>query len=276
MYTCTSTSLASVKKHFLRYFSVYGHPKIIKSDGGPPFNSRAWEIFLQNEKIKPRVITPMHPRANGEAEKSMQLIRKALQLAKLNGSLFEEEISRVLHSYRATPNSTTGKSPAELAGLNRFYHNYLGDSHQLLENCAHTNRDDLNKEIIEKRSKDTSKKRNVKAHNFVIGDRVLINLDPNDMKKKPLFPYDTNELYTITHINGSTITAVGDSGKTVTRDSSKLKKWLSTAESADDVVVQDDTAVPQGAVVKEDNNRRPHTRSQGKVKEESWVRRRQF
>ena len=286
MYTCTSTSLKSVKKHFLRYFSVYGHPKIIKSDGGPPFNSKEWEKFLENEKIKPRVITPMHPRANGEAEKSMQLIRKALQLAKLNGSPFEEEISRVLHSYRATPNSTTGKSPAELAGLNRFYHNYLGDSHQLLENCAHTNRGDLNKEITEKRSKDTSKKkRNVKAHNFVIGDRVLINLDPNDMKKKPLFPYDTNELYTITHINGSTITAVGDSGKTVTRDSSKLKKWLSTAESAGDVVdvvvqnntaVQSDTAVPQGAVVKEDNNRRPHTRSQGKVKEESWVRRRQF
>ena len=99
------------------------------------------------------------------------------------------------------------------------------------------------------------------------------------MKKKPLFPYDTNELYTITHINGSTITAVGDSGKTVTRDSSKLKKWLSTAESADDVdntAVQSDTAVPQNAVIKEDNNRRPHTRSQGKVKEESWVRRRQF
>ena len=264
MYICTSTAFKAVKKHFLNYFSVYGHPKVIKSDGGPPFNSHDWEVFGEMERFKPRVVTPMHPQANAEAEKCMQLVKKALQLAKLHGCPFEEEIRRQLHSFRATPNSSTGKSPAELAGLNRFYHNAIGDSSQLLPNCIQTNRDDLNKEVTVRRSKGDVRKKNRKCHSFTIGDRVLVNLDPNDIKKKPLFPYDTNELYTIQKINGSSITAIGDSGKTVTRDSSKFKKWLAKT-------------VDTGVTIKEDiKAQRPHTRAQGPVPKEDWIRKRQY
>ena len=102
-------SFKAVKKHFLSFFAQWGHVKEIKTDNGPPWKSTDWEEFAKQEGFYPRRVTPLHPTGNSEAEQLMKLVKKTLQLCKLYGYAFEEEIQRQLFSFRATPSTTTGR-----------------------------------------------------------------------------------------------------------------------------------------------------------------------
>ena len=55
---------------------------------------------------------PYHPATNGLAERAVQFIKKGLK--KMTEGSIQTRIARVLSSYRVTPQSTTGVSPAEL------------------------------------------------------------------------------------------------------------------------------------------------------------------
>ena len=59
-------------------------------------------------------ITPMWPRANGEAKRLMRTLEKAIRTAVIEGKNWRQELFTFLRQYRATPHSTTGKSPSEL------------------------------------------------------------------------------------------------------------------------------------------------------------------
>ena len=55
---------------------------------------------------------PYHPASNGLAERAVQIFKQGMKRMKA-GSL-TDRIARVLFSYRITPQTTTGLSPAEL------------------------------------------------------------------------------------------------------------------------------------------------------------------
>ena len=50
-------------------FSFVGIPKLLKTDNGPPFNGHKFSEFANFFNFKHRKITPLHPAANGQAEK---------------------------------------------------------------------------------------------------------------------------------------------------------------------------------------------------------------
>jgi hypothetical protein len=66
--TLTSLTAKSVIPLLDKTFSIFGIPKELKSDNGPPFNSPEFRKFADDMGFKDRKIIPLWPRANAECE----------------------------------------------------------------------------------------------------------------------------------------------------------------------------------------------------------------
>jgi len=64
--------------------------------------------------IKHIKVAPYHPSSNGEAGQFVQTFKQAMRAAKNDGVL-QYKLAQFLLSYRSTPHSTAGVSPAELS-----------------------------------------------------------------------------------------------------------------------------------------------------------------
>ena len=105
----TSTTVIEILRHV---FARFGLPEMIVSDNGPCFVSEEFESFLLTNGVKHITSSPYHPAMNGLAERAVQILKKGLKKV-TNGSL-QTRFAQILMSYRITPQSTTGASPAEL------------------------------------------------------------------------------------------------------------------------------------------------------------------
>ena len=83
------------------------------SDNGPPFQSVEYEDFLKQNGIQRVLVSPYHPASNGQAERSLQTFKNYLKTSSSQSCLLQR-IQSFLLSYRGTPHSTTGCSPAKL------------------------------------------------------------------------------------------------------------------------------------------------------------------
>jgi len=109
-----STNAQKAISSLTKTFSMYGNPKTIVSDNGPPFTSKQFGDFLKSRGIDHRKVTPLWPQANGEAERFMRPLKKTIQTAHVEKKNIESEVENFLFAYRNTPHSTTKVSPAEL------------------------------------------------------------------------------------------------------------------------------------------------------------------
>ncbi|XP_031554055.1 uncharacterized protein K02A2.6-like [Actinia tenebrosa] len=82
-------------------FARFGLPKQLVSDNGPQFMSQEFAEFTKRNGIK-------HPCRTLPSE-----IERTGRTAEGNGSI-KQKLAQFLFSYRNTPNSTTGQTPAEL------------------------------------------------------------------------------------------------------------------------------------------------------------------
>ena len=97
-----------------RVFCTYGYPEVIKSDNGPPFNSKARPGFLRACGIKHHKITPFLPKANGQVESSNKPLTKAIKSAKNLGQSWAYAMHQLIRAYHCTPHITTGYTPNRL------------------------------------------------------------------------------------------------------------------------------------------------------------------
>ena len=100
----SSTSAQQVIPKRDRIFSSFGVPDTVRTDNGPPFNSREFADFTNYLGFKHRKVTPW-PQANGEVERYMKTLKKVYR---------RQELYKFLRNYRATPHTTTGVPPATL------------------------------------------------------------------------------------------------------------------------------------------------------------------
>lgn len=108
----TSSTSSQVTINKLRQsFATHGIPSVIVSDNATGFTSEEFETFCKNNGIKHTRSSPFHPSSNGLAERAVQTLKGGIQ--KLPGDL-ETRMYRFLSRYRTTPQTTTGRSPAEL------------------------------------------------------------------------------------------------------------------------------------------------------------------
>ena len=105
------TSTATVEK--LRdMFSHYGLPDQLVSDNGPQFMSNEFSQFKRLKGIKHSLVAPYHPRSNEQAERFVQTFKQYFKAEGMHN--IKQNLARFLFSYRTTPNSMTGHTPAKL------------------------------------------------------------------------------------------------------------------------------------------------------------------
>lgn len=110
-------------------FSIFGLPKEIVSDNGPPFNSYEFKMFFRANGINVSNSPAYHPQSNGSAERAVQTsknsFRKYVLDIEYNFKSYMQEIKNKRRSiqmmidnfhinYRNTPSTVTGVSPSEL------------------------------------------------------------------------------------------------------------------------------------------------------------------
>ena len=94
-------------------FSIFGIPTQIVSDNGTPFTSNEFGEFCNSNGIWHIRSAPYHPSTNGEADRFVQVFKKALRPQFGNKVDVQAEF-KFLQRYRTIPHSTTGRSPSEL------------------------------------------------------------------------------------------------------------------------------------------------------------------
>ena len=114
VFKANSTDFTTIKKALLAWFSTFGVPEELASDGGPPFNSHAFTQFMKDWGINSRRSSAYYPQSNGRAEAAVKSAKRILEgnIDPRTGSLNTENASKALLSHRNTPNQETGISPA--------------------------------------------------------------------------------------------------------------------------------------------------------------------
>ena len=105
----TSTSARTVIPKLDAIFARQGISDVLKSDNGPPFNGLEFKNFAAYLGFNHK---SYWSRANGEAERLVQILEKSIRIAHLEGRNWKQELYKFLRQYRATPHSTTGVSPS--------------------------------------------------------------------------------------------------------------------------------------------------------------------
>ena len=111
-FTVTSTASSTAIQCVRALFARFGLPDTLVSDNGTGFTGKDFEDFPKLNGIRHVTSTPYHPSSNGLVERAVQIVKTGLRKVK-EGSV-GDRLARVLFSYRTTPHSTTGVTPAEL------------------------------------------------------------------------------------------------------------------------------------------------------------------
>ncbi|RXN06429.1 Transposon Tf2-11 poly [Labeo rohita] len=74
--------------------------------------SSEFQEFADRNGIRHVTTAPYHPSSNGQAERMVQTTKEAL--SRITKGEWQTRLARFLLSQHITPNSSTGKSPAEL------------------------------------------------------------------------------------------------------------------------------------------------------------------
>ncbi|KAM7312980.1 uncharacterized protein ISCGN_002903 [Ixodes scapularis] len=113
VFTMQSTTTERTVRCLRELFCRFGIPETIVSDNGPQLVSEEFKVFMRNNGVRHVVSAPYHPSTNGLAERFVQTLKSALRKSSAGESL-EEALQHFLLTYRNTPHSTTGETPANL------------------------------------------------------------------------------------------------------------------------------------------------------------------
>ena len=83
----SGVTAARIIEELRRIFTIHGLPQQIVSDNGPKFVSEQFTQFLWQNGIKHIKSSPYHPSTNGQTERFIQTLKKALKAGKDEGFL---------------------------------------------------------------------------------------------------------------------------------------------------------------------------------------------
>ena len=107
-----STTAETTMELLRRSFAYFGIPRSLVSDNATCFTAPAFEAFCKQLGIRHLLTAPLSAKSNGLAERCVQTVKQGLRKQK-NGSI-DTKLCRFLFTYRTSPHSTTGQTPAEL------------------------------------------------------------------------------------------------------------------------------------------------------------------
>lgn len=113
-----SCNISTTLNTLRMFFANAGLPIEMVSDNGPPFDSHEYRYFCSQNNILASYSPPYHPESNGLAERNVQTIKKGLKKLLLQQKDTKNSVHQLLASfllsYRTTPTTATGKTPASL------------------------------------------------------------------------------------------------------------------------------------------------------------------
>ena len=110
----TRTTTEATTKELRRMFATFGLPAMFVSDNGPQFVSQEMKDFLKSNGIVRVAIPTYSPNTNGFVERAVQSFKSAMEKAGRESSDIDKCLSKWLLHHRNTPNSTTGRTPADM------------------------------------------------------------------------------------------------------------------------------------------------------------------
>ena len=135
---------------------------MLVTDNATCFTSAEFADFMSKNGINHVTSAPFHPSSNGLAERAVQTFKEGMKRMQGGKESVETKVSRFLFSYRITPHSTTGLSPAEMLNGRR-----LRSAFDLLQPDLRAKVE--KKQWAQKRNHDTQQKQ----RSFVPGDPVF-------------------------------------------------------------------------------------------------------
>lgn len=198
----------------------------ITSDNGKQFISAEYNSFLQQHGIRPRVVTPYWPSANGEVERFNRTLGKAIQTAHAENKDWHKELPGFLLQYRTTPHSSTGISPA-LALLRNNPNNGIPT---LMKPSTTTDKiiKMADQAAKQKMKAYTDHKRKAKPSDVAEGDFVLLKNLRRNNKLEALFeptPYKVIKEYQ------RSVKIQNNAGKEYVRSKAHVKKFIKKEHS---------------------------------------------
>lgn len=220
-------------------FARLGIPDKLQSDNGPQFSAKEFKAFCEASGIILVYSPPYFPRVNGEVERQMRSIKKAVVVALNTGESWKEALQRYLFSYRTTPHPVTGKTPAFLL-LNRELKDKLPPTpfYPLVDLELH----DRDRSAKLKGKEEAERRHKPRVSDIAVGDSVLVKR----LVKKSKFDsnFDPNPCKVVA-VKGPEATVEASSGKRYRRVKNHLHK-VDVAASSDENVV--DSSVTRDAV----------------------------
>lgn len=111
-------SSATLIKELRQIFAEQGLPDCLVSDNGRSFISKEFKEYLVKNGIKQILVAPYHPASNGQAERTVQVIKNKLK--KQTSEPWNVKLPKILYGLRSTPNTVTETTPAEMLNNRRF------------------------------------------------------------------------------------------------------------------------------------------------------------
>ena len=94
MHQLRRTDTATVTKQLSTWFTEYGWPSMLRSDGGPQFRTEL-SAFCTANSIKHKLSSPYNPESNGLAEAAVKNIKTLINLC----HKLEEDLYRIIVPY---------------------------------------------------------------------------------------------------------------------------------------------------------------------------------
>ena len=212
-----STDAVGVISAMEKIFATHGIPDTVRTDNGPPFNSKSFKTFAKKSGFHHQKVTPLWPEANGQAEAFMKCLGKIVRTARIERRDWKAAINDFLMAYRATPHPSTGVSPAQLMYPQRRYKTQLPNvSSTKTSNAAVS---EFNRQAMQKAKEYADQKRKTVPSSLSIGDSVLVR----QPKKNKLSSYYDPRPYRIVAIKGTMVSAKRV-GHSIVRNAAFFKK----------------------------------------------------
>jgi hypothetical protein len=107
-----STKAGPTIKALRSIFSRTGIPYVVVSDNGPQFIAEETRNFMRSNNIRFIPTPTYHPKSNGLAERLVQTFKLAMTKMHEQNKDLEQNLDNFLITYRNTPHSVTGTTPA--------------------------------------------------------------------------------------------------------------------------------------------------------------------
>lgn len=188
--TSFSTSFESTRRCLDCIFDTYGFPGAIKSDHGPPFNSSDYGKYCSDRGIRPIFSWPLTPQQNGMAEKSMQIINKAMQSANVEGRDYRKSLAEAVRAHNTAAHRTTNAVPSDLMFARKLRRTLpLTQNAMFMPDYEELRERDFDEKQRAKLQED--KRRGARDSRIMVGDKVVLR---RAVKRKGDSNYDPREL----------------------------------------------------------------------------------